>query len=130
MSDLNRAEITHWLNIDDTRDWRPGYRHVVHNLSRQSHASHANNGIGTTRMTRTVLALLARDREFTMDPRGKMAPRTASSASHVRIEVLHPTDTRQDDLLARIGGQGDGETYVFGMFGYSGDGQKVTFYKY
>lgn len=130
MSVLNRIEIANWLNIDDTRDWRPDYRHVVLNLSGQSTAIQAHNGTGKTRMTRAMLALLARDREFTTDARSKMAPRTASSASHIRIEVLHPTDVRQEDILARFGAQVAGETYVFGMYGYSGDGQKVTFYKY
>lgn len=130
MSVINRIEIVNWLNLDKNRDWRPDYRQVILDLRGQSTAIQAHNGMGKTRMTRAILALLGRDREFTTDARVKMAPRTANSASHFRVELLHPTDSRQDDLLTRTGGQGAGETYVLGMFGYSGDGQKITFYKF
>ncbi|MFX8852457.1 hypothetical protein ABTM75_19160, partial [Acinetobacter baumannii] len=44
---------------------------------------------------------------------------------HVRMEVLHPIDPVQ------TGGEaGSGERYVLGIYGYSGDGQRVVFYKY
>jgi hypothetical protein len=129
MSVINRIEIANWLNLDRTREWNPDYRHIVIDLKGQSTAVQAQNGTGKTRTTQAILALLGRDREFTSDARGKMAPRTASSGSHIRIEVLHPRDdgTASPPGTAR---NPDGECYVFGMFGYSGEGQKIVFYKF
>ncbi|MBV5268787.1 MAG: hypothetical protein JZU55_01270, partial [Afipia sp.] len=81
-------------------------------------------------MTLAILALLGRDREFTSDARAKMAPRSAPCGSHIRMEVLHPVDSGQASL-ARSGGElAGGERYVLGIYGYSGEGQRVTFYKY
>ncbi|MDA9420986.1 hypothetical protein [Bradyrhizobium sp. CCBAU 53380] len=130
MSVINRIEIANWLDLTRTREWNPDYRHVVLDFRGQSTAVQAHNGTGKTRMTRAILALLGRDREFTGDARAKMAPRSAPSCSHIRMEVLHPHDSAQADLLQRVGEQAGGERYVLGIYGYSGDGQKVTFYKY
>jgi hypothetical protein len=129
MSVINRIEIANWLNLDRTREWNPDYRHLVIDLQGRSTAIQAQNGTGKTRTTQAILALLGRDREFTSDARGKMAPRTARSASHIRMEVLHPRD--EGTVSSRgTGGSPDGDCYVFGMFGYSGDGQRIVFYKY
>lgn len=130
MSVINRIEIANWLDLTRTREWNPDYRHVMLDFRGQSTAVQAHNGTGKTRMTRAILALLGRDREFTSDARAKMAPRSAPSCSHIRMEVLHPHDSAQADLLQRVGEQAGGERYVLGIYGYSGDGQKVTFYKY
>lgn len=125
MSVINRIEIANWLDLTRTREWNPDYRHVVLDFRGQSTAVQAHNGTGKTRMTRALLALLGRDREFTSDARAKMAPRSAPCGSHVRMEVLHPIDPVQ------TGGEaGSGERYVLGIYGYSGDGQRVVFYKY
>ena len=77
MSVISRIEISNWLNLDSTREWNPDYRHVVLDLRGQSTAVQAQNGTGKTRMSRAILALLGRDREFTSDARAKMAPRSA-----------------------------------------------------
>jgi hypothetical protein len=130
MSVINRIEIANWLDLTRTREWNPDYRHVVLDFRGQSTAVQAHNGTGKTRMTRAILALLGRDREFTGDARAKMAPRSAPSESHIRMEVVHPVDSGQAGL-ARSGGEvAGGERYVLGIYGYSGEGQKVTFYKY
>src|ERR1700730_1919654 len=105
MSVISRIEIANWLNLDSTRDWNPDYRHVVLYLRGQSTAVQAHNGTGKTRMTRAILALLGRDREFTSDARAKMAPRSAPCSSHIRMEVLHPADSSYAGL-ARSGGEG------------------------
>jgi hypothetical protein len=128
MSVINRIEIANWLDLTRAREWNPDYRHVVLNFRGQSTAVQAHNGTGKTRMTRAVLALLGRDREFTSDARAKMAPRSAPCGSHIRMEVLHPLDA---SLAGRTGGGlACGERYVLGIHGYSGEGQRVTFYKY
>lgn len=130
MSVINRIEIANWLDLTRTREWNPDYRHVVLDFRGQSSAVQAHNGTGKTRMTRAILALLGRDREFTGDARAKMAPRSAASSSHIRMEVLHPIDSGQASP-ARSGGEVvAGERYVLGIYGYSGEGQRVTFYKY
>lgn len=130
MSVINRIEISNWLDLTRTREWNPDYRHVVLDFRGQSTAVQAHNGTGKTRMTRAILALLGRDREFTGDARAKMAPRSAACSSHIRMEVLHPVDSGQAGL-ARSGGEvAAGERYVLGIYGYSGEGQRVIFYKY
>ncbi|GKQ53567.1 hypothetical protein [Bradyrhizobium sp. Ce-3] len=130
MSVINRIEIANWLDLTRTREWNPDYRHVVLDFRGQSTAVQAHNGTGKTRMTRAILALLGRDREFTSDARAKMAPRSAPCGSHIRMEVLHPLESGH----AGVSRTGDepvgGERYVLGIYGYSGDGQKVVFYKY
>lgn len=95
MSVINRIEIANWLDLTRTREWNPDFRHVVLDFRGQSTAVQAHNGTGKTRMTRAILALLGRDREFTSDARAKMAPRSAPCESHIRMEVLHPLDWRR-----------------------------------
>lgn len=130
MSVINRIEIANWLDLTRTREWNPDYRHVVLDFRGQSTAVQAHNGTGKTRMTRAILALLGRDREFTSDARAKMAPRSAPCGSHIRMEVLHPIDPAQASV-SRAGGEPvGGERYVLGIYGYSGEGQRVNFYKY
>jgi hypothetical protein len=129
MSVISRIEIANWLNLDSTREWNPDYRHVVLDLRGQSTAVQAQNGTGKTRMSRAILALLGRDREFTSDARAKMAPRSAPCGSHIRMEVVHPLDSAQAGVF-RLGSDLVGERYVLGMYGYGGQGQRVTFYKY
>src|SRR5712671_6353666 len=130
MSVISRIEIANWLDLTRTREWNPDYRHVVLDFRGQSTAVQAHNGTGKTRMSRAILALLGRDREFTGDARAKMAPRSAPCGSHIRMEVVHPMDSGQASL-ARSGGEvAGGERYVLGIYGYSGEGQRVTFYKY
>jgi hypothetical protein len=130
MSVINRIEIANWLDLTRTREWNPDYRHVVLDFRGQSTAVQAHNGTGKTRMTRAILALLGRDREFTGDARAKMAPRSAPCASHIRMEVLHPADSSHAGLTRSGGEVAGGERYVLGIYGYSGEGQRVTFYKY
>jgi hypothetical protein len=129
MSVISRIEITNWLNLDSTREWNPDYRHVVLDLRGQSTAVQAQNGTGKTRMSRAILALLGRDRDFTSDARAKMAPRSAPCGSHIRMEVVHPLDPAQASVF-RLGSELAGERYVLGMHGYGGQGQRVIFYKY
>jgi len=130
MSVINRIEIANWLDSPEPGSGIPDYRHVVLDFRGQSTAVQAHNGTGKTRMTRAILALLGRDREFTGDARAKMAPRSAPCSSHIRMEVLHPADSSHAGL-ARSGGEvAGGERYVLGIYGYSGEGQRVTFYKY
>ncbi len=130
MSVINRIEIANWLDLTRTREWNPDYRHVVLDFRGQSTAVQAHNGTGKTRMTRAIFALLGRDREFTGDARAKMAPRSAPCSSHIRMEVLHPADSSHAGLTRSGGEVAGGERYVLGIYGYSGEGQRVTFYKY
>lgn len=129
MSVINRIEISNWLDLTRTREWNPDYRHVVLDFRGQSTAVQAHNGTGKTRMTRAILALLGRDREFTGDARAKMAPRSAPCGSHIRMEVVHPVDSGQAGLTLFGGEVAGGERYCLGIYGYSGEGQRVTFYK-
>ena len=130
MSVINRIEIANWLDLTRTREWNPDFRHVVLDFRGQSTAVQAHNGTGKTRMTRAILALLGRDREFTSDARAKMAPRSAPCESHIRMEVLHPLDSAQAGRSRPGSEPAGGERYVLGIYGYSGEGQRVTFYKY
>ena len=130
MSVISRIEIANWLNLDSTREWNPDYRHVVLDLRGQSTAVQAQNGTGKTRMSRAILALLGRDRDFTSDARAKMAPRSAPCGSHIRMEVVHPLDSAQASVFRLGSDLSGGERYVLGMYGYGGQGQRVTFYKY
>src|ERR1043166_4332448 len=128
MSVINRIEIANWLDLTRSREWNPDYRHVVLGFRGQSTAVQAHNGTGKKRMTQAILALRGRDREFTSNARAKMAPRSAPCGSHIRMEVLHGLDASQAGRTED--GPTGGERYVLGIYGYSGEGQRVTFYKY
>jgi hypothetical protein len=130
MSVINRIEIANWLDLIRSREWNPDYRHVVLDFRGQSTAVQAHNGTGKTRMARAILALLGRDREFTGDARAKMAPRSAPCGSHIRMEVVHPVNSDQTNVVHSGREAVECEHYVLGIYGYSGEGQRVTFYKY
>ncbi|MBY0431501.1 MAG: hypothetical protein K2Q10_09910, partial [Rhodospirillales bacterium] len=130
MSVINRFEVANYLNLDQTADWRPDYRHVVFNLRGQSTAINLGNGGGKSTLTRGILVLLGRDREFQSMTRDKMAPENTGVYSHLRIELLFRDEPREADLFARAGGNLPGEPWVFGVYGYSGKGQQLHFYRY
>ncbi|HYD32874.1 MAG TPA: hypothetical protein VEB64_18720 [Azospirillaceae bacterium] len=127
MSVINRLEVANFLNLDDTADWRPDYRHVVFHFRGQSSAVNLANGGGKSTLTRAMLALLGRDQQFITATRHKTAPKTYGVYSHVRLELLLKDDPRSNDLFGQIGQAVPGEPHVFGLYG---DSEKLRFYRY
>jgi len=132
MSVINRIEIVNFLNTNGEREqapWEPKYRHVILPLRGQSTAINMGNGCGKTSLAEAVIGMLSRDQQLLGNTRSKMAPAKAGVFSHVRVEFLVVTrSAMQRDVFVDSGQSPDGETWVFGMCGYRGAGEQVTFY--
>lgn len=132
MSVINRIEVVNFLNTNGEREqapWEPKYRHVILPLRGQSTAINMGNGCGKTSLAEAVIGMLSRDQQLLGNTRSKMAPAKAGVFSHVRVEFLVATrSVMQRDVFVDSGQSPDGETWVFGMCGYRGAGEQVTFY--
>lgn len=136
MSVINRIEIANLLNKhgDVASPWDAKMRHLLLDLRGQSSAVSMENGFGKTTMAEALIGLLSRDRMLISRTRRKCSPSSvggsARSWSHVRVEFRsRGGNGRQDDMLAAMGEEVAGETFVFGFYGYS-DGSGLSFYHY
>ncbi|MFQ3787226.1 hypothetical protein SPH52_06060, partial [Halomonas sp. A29] len=136
MSVINRIEVANLLNKhgDVASPWDAKMRHVLLDLRGQSSAISMENGFGKTTLAEALIGLLSRDRMLLSRTRRKCSPSSVGgegrSWSHLRVEFRSRSGLeRQDDMLAAVGEEVAGETFVFGFYGYS-DGSGLSFYHY
>ncbi|QOR38630.1 hypothetical protein HNO52_08995 [Billgrantia diversa] len=136
MSVINRIEVANLLNKhgDVASPWDAKMRHVLLDLRGQSSAISMENGFGKTTLAEALIGLLSRDRTLLSRTRRKCSPSSVGgegrSWSHLRVEFRSRSGLeRQDDMLAVAGEEVAGETFVFGLYGYS-DGSGLSFYHY
>nr|WP_286009661.1 hypothetical protein [Salinicola sp. S1-1-2] len=119
---------------DIASPWEAKMRHLLLDLRGQSSAISMENGFGKTTMAEALIGLLSRDRQLLTRTRRKCSPSKvngeARSWTHLRVEFrAQGGDAQQDDMLAVAGEEVAGETFVFGLYGYS-DGSGLVFYHY
>ncbi|MFC3286255.1 hypothetical protein [Litchfieldella rifensis] len=136
MSVINRIEVANLLNKhgDIASPWDAKMRHLLLDLRGQSSAISMENGFGKTTLAEALIGLLSRDRSLLSRTRRKCSPSSVGgqgrSWSHLRVEFRSGSGTTgQSDMLAAAGEEVAGETFVFGMYGYS-DGSGLAFYHY
>ncbi|MGM8932300.1 coiled-coil domain-containing protein [Salinicola halophyticus] len=135
MSVINRIEIANLLNKhgDIASPWEAKMRHLLLDLRGQSSAISMENGFGKTTMAEALIGMLSRDRQLLTRTRRKCSPSKVNgegrSWTHLRVEFRAQDSSQQDDMLAAAGEEVAGETFVFGMYGYS-DGSGLVFYHY
>lgn len=136
MSVINRIEIANLLNKhgDIASPWEAKMRHLLLDLRGQSSAISMENGFGKTTMAEALIGMLSRDRQLLTRTRRKCSPSKVNgegrSWTHLRVEFrAQDSASQQDDMLAVAGEEVAGETFVFGMYGYS-DGSGLVFYHY
>ncbi|WP_280553925.1 hypothetical protein [Halomonas sp. 25-S5] len=136
MSVIHRIEVANLLNKhgDVASPWDAKMRHLLLDLRGQSSAISMENGFGKTTLAEALIGLLSRDRSLLSRTRRKCSPSTVSgegrSWSHLRVEFRSRSAAPgQDDMLAAAGEEVAGETFVFGLYGYS-DGSGLSFYHY
>ncbi|WP_110655758.1 hypothetical protein [Salinicola halimionae] len=135
MSVINRIEIANLLNKhgDIASPWEAKMRHLLLDLRGQSSAISMENGFGKTTMAEALIGMLSRDRQLLTRTRRKCSPSKVNGAgrswTHLRVEFRAQDSSQQDDMLAVAGEEVAGETFVFGMYGYS-DGSGLVFYHY
>jgi len=136
VSVINRIEIANLLNKhgDIASPWEAKMRHLLLDLRGQSSAISMENGFGKTTMAEALIGMLSRDRQLLTRTRRKCSPSKvngeARSWTHLRVEFrAQDGAAQQDDMLAVAGEEVAGETFVFGMYGYS-DGSGLVFYHY
>ena len=134
MSVINRIEIANLLNKhgDIASPWEAKMRHLLLDLRGQSSAVSMENGFGKTTMAEALIGMLSRDRQLLTRTRRKCSPSKVNgegrSWTHLRVEFrAQDSASQQDDMLAVAGEEVAGETFVFGMNGYS-DGSGLVFY--
>ncbi|MBZ9559984.1 MULTISPECIES: hypothetical protein [unclassified Modicisalibacter] len=135
MSVINRIEVANLLNKhgDIASPWDAKMRHLCLDLRGQSSAISMENGFGKTTLAEALIGLLSRDRTLLARTRRKCSPSSVAGQSrswtHLRVEFRAGDAARQDDMLAAAGEEVAGETFVFGVYGYS-DGSGLSFYHY
>ncbi|SFH16830.1 hypothetical protein [Modicisalibacter xianhensis] len=135
MSVINRIEVANLLNKhgDIASPWDAKMRHLLLDLRGQSSAISMENGFGKTTLAEALIGLLSRDRTLLARTRRKCSPSSVAgqgrSWSHLRVEFRAGESGGQSDMLAAAGEEVAGETFVFGMYGYS-DGSGLSFYHY
>jgi len=136
VSVINRIEIANLLNKhgDIASPWEAKMRHLLLDLRGQSSAISMENGFGKTTMAEALIGMLSRDRQLLTRTRRKCSPSKVNgegrSWTHLRVEFrAQGGDSQQEDMLAAAGEEVAGETFVFGMYGYS-DGSGLVFYHY
>lgn len=136
MSVINRIEVANLLNKhgDIASPWDAKMRHLLLDLRGQSSAISMENGFGKTTLAEALIGLLSRDPTLLKRARRKCSPANvagqARSWSHLRVEFRSQGGAPgQSDMLAAAGEEVAGETFVFGMYGYS-DGSGLAYYHY
>jgi|GEM_PF-6914050 len=134
MSLINRIEISNFVclpgpEVDDS-EWEPLFRHNLLDLGSQSTAISMPNGTGKTSLAEAVIAILSRDRVLAQCTREKMAPASFGYYSHIKVELLIPRSSSANDLFVSVGHSVPGETWVFGICGFRGQQNSLSYYYY
>jgi hypothetical protein len=128
---LQRIELSNFLNSGRILPWRPDWPHQVLNINGENAALNIPNGKGKSTMTTAILSMLTYHGKSLKDLRERtFAPVQTGYYTHIRIQVLIPMLGASGDLVAEAGGEIGGQPMVFGMYGYSGENEKIEFYSY
>jgi hypothetical protein len=128
---LQRIELSNFLNSTRAKPWRPDWPHQVLEINGENAALNIPNGKGKSTMVTAILSMLTSHGKSLKDLRTRFfAPVQSGHYTHIRIQVLIPMPGANDDLVAQSGGDIGGQPMVFGMYGYSGENEKLEFYSY
>lgn len=133
MSLINKIAISNVSNMNGkgSQVWEPRFRYEVLNCHGQSTAMNLVNGGGKTTLTEGILAVLSRDRKLVTNTKSKFSPPSCKVWSHLQIELIMPHgNVTHNDMLTSIGGDMNGETWVFGICGHRGPQEAITYYYY
>lgn len=129
---LQRIEISNFLNSKRENPWRPDWPHQVFEINGENAALNIPNGKGKSTMSAAILSMLAWHSKSLKDIRTRFfAPLRTGHYTHIRIQALIPLPGGGgNDLVTQAGGEVGGQPMVFGMYGYSGENEKMEFYGY
>ncbi|MDP2759258.1 MAG: hypothetical protein Q8O64_02465 [Sideroxyarcus sp.] len=128
---LQRIELSNFLNIKRTLPWQPGWVHQVLEINGENAALNIPNGGGKSTMVTAILAMITNHRKSLSTLRANFfAPAQTGHYTHIRIQVIIPTPGASGDLITNAGGELGGQPMVFGMYGNSGENEKLELYSY
>lgn len=128
---IQRIEVSNLMNSKREEPWRPDWPHQVFELNGENTAMNIPNGKGKSTLVLSILAML-RGHKVLNDIRMRhYAPRRTGRYTHIRIQVLVSLPGEDsNDLIAQAGGSLAGSPMVFGLYGNSGENERVNFYAY
>lgn len=128
---LQRIELSNFMNSTRAKPWRPDWPHQVFELNGENAALNIPNGKGKSTISTAILSMLTYHSKSLKDIRNRFfAPAQSGHYTHIRIQVLIPVAGAGGDLVESSGGDIGGQPMVFGMYGYSGDNEKLETYSY
>lgn len=128
---LQRIELSNFMNSTRAKPWRPDWPHQVFELNGENAALNIPNGKGKSTMVTAILSMLTYHSKSLKDVRTRFyAPVQSGHYTHIRIQILIPMAGASGDLIENSGGDIGGQPMVFGMYGYSGENEKLETYSY
>lgn len=129
---IQRIEISNFLNSGRIEPWRPDWPHQVFNLNAENTAMNIPNGKGKSSLILSILSMLTGNMRPLNNIRNRhYSPRRTGRYTHIRLEVLVTLPGEgSNDLVSMAGGDLAGSPMVFGLFGNSGENERVSFYAY
>lgn len=128
---LQRIELSNFMNSTRAKPWRPDWPHQIFELNGENAALNIPNGKGKSTMVTAILSMLTYHSKSLKDIRNRFfSPVQAGHYTHIRIQVLIPMEGASGDLIEQSGGDFGGQPMVFGMYGYSGENEKLESYSY
>ena len=129
---IQRIEVSNLLNSQRIDPWRPDWPHQVFDLNSENTAMNIPNGKGKSTMVLSLLAMLTGHMRSLNNVRMRhYAPRRTGRYTHIRVQMLVTLPGEDsNDLVAQSGGGLGGSPMVFGLYGNSGENERVNFYAY
>lgn len=127
---LQRIEVSNFLNSGRHLPWRPDWPHQIFELHGENAALNIPNGKGKSTMFLAILAMLLHDKVLRNIQQRFFAPKSTRHFTHIRIQVQIPIPGAADDLVTLGGGEIGGRPMVFGLYGYTGENERVELYAY
>ncbi|MFL9610981.1 hypothetical protein ACKF11_12920 [Methylobacillus sp. Pita2] len=128
---IQRIEVSNLMNSKREEPWRPDWPHQVFELNGENTAMNIPNGKGKSTLVMSILAMLRGHKSLNDIRMRHYAPRRTGRYTHIRIQVLVSLPGEDsNDLIAQAGGSLAGSPMVFGLYGNSGENERVNFYAY
>jgi len=129
---IQRIEVSNFMNSGRVEPWRPDWPHQVFDLNAENTAMNIPNGKGKSSLVLSLLAMLTAHMKSINELRGRhYAPRRTGRYTHIRLQVLVTLPGEgSNDLVGMAGGDLAGSPMVFGLYGNSGENERVNFYAY
>jgi len=129
---IQRIEVSNLLNSQRIDPWRPDWPHQIFDLNSENTAMNIPNGKGKSTMVLSLLAMLTGHMRSLNNIRMRhYAPRRTGRYTHIRVQMLVTLPGEDsNDLVAQSGGGLGGSPMVFGLYGNSGENERVNFYAY